>query len=928
MSPPYRRLLLFLILISTALNAQENPSGRDDLAGISFEQLVERIEARSEYRFFYDRNWTDTLVIDGTAERGSLSDILTEIFKDTDIYFAIDPGQRVFITRARQILTQLPPGFAGETPTAVKPAPFDFSEYEKKEKELKLAETKVHQIGRNTGDTDGTATLAGHVLDVNTGEPLIGASVFVEHPTVGITTDQFGYYALTLPKGRHELKIQSIGMKATTRLIMLYSNGKLNIELDEDIKPLKEVVVEAEAEAHVMGMQMGMEKLDIKTMKQIPLGLGETDILKVMLTLPGVQSVGEGTVGLNVRGGAANQNLLLFNDALVYNASHLFGFFSTFNPDVLKNVELYKSGIPAEFGGRLSSVLDVHTREGNTKKLSGTGGISPITGRFSLEGPIIKDKTSFIIGGRSTYSGWLLRQLDEKELKNSTASFYDITANISHKINENNSIYLSGYISEDKFKLNHDTTYHYRDLNASLKWKHLFNNKLYGVVTGGFSHYNYSLGSTNSPSIAFNMDFAIRQLNLKADFSFFPNSRHTVNAGVSTIRYALSPGEIQPVGNESLIRSDRLQNEQALESAIHISETFEVTPKLSLYLGLRYSLYHYLGPREVFLYAPGLPRQAGNIVDTIHYSTDKAISVYHGAEPRVSLRYALSKVSSVKFSYNKMRQYIQVLSNTASMNPTDLWKLSDAYIRPQVADQVSLGFYQYLKGNTVEVSAETYYKAIGSMIDYKNGAVLLLNQHVETDGVLNHHLESDVINARGVAYGAEFMIKKLSGKVNGWMSYTYSRSLIQTKGSFPDEIVNRGDYYASNYDKPHAINFIGNYKFNRRFNFSMNFIYSTGRPITLPVAMFKVDGTTRVYYSDRNQYRIPDYFRTDVSINIEGNHKVRKLAHSSWTVAVYNLFGRANPYSVYFVSENSGIKGYKLSIFPRPIPTVTYNFKF
>ena len=914
----YPCLLFSVIVISSSLHAQQQRLISGQFTGITFDQMIEAIEKQSDYRFYYDKRWTDSLVVNMNVQRKPIQDILTGIFTGTDLHFAIDLVNRVFITKERQILAQLPPDFFGETQGRREPLSFDFSQYEKKEKQLKLAETKVHNIGRNTGNAQGDATIAGNIRDINTGEPLIGAPVFVENPTIGITTDQFGYYALTLPKGRHELKIQSIGMKNTSRLIMLYSSGRLDIEMDEDITPLKEVVVEAEGEAHVMGMQMGMEKLDIKTMKQIPLALGETDIMKVVLTLPGVQSVGEGTVGLNVRGGAANQNLLLFNDAVVYNPSHLFGFFSTFNPDVLKNVELYKSSIQAEYGGRLSSVLDVHTREGNTKEFSGSGGISPITGRLSLEGPIIKDKTSFIVGGRSTYSGWLLRQLDSKELKNSTASFYDFTANLSHKINDNNSLYLSAYTSKDKFRLNNDTAYSYRDQNASVKWKHLFNNKLYGVITGGFSHYNYSVESSKNPVNAFTMAFDIRQLNVKADFSYFPNSRHTINAGISSIRYDLAPGKIQPGGNESIVAPDILQDEQGLESALYLSENFEVNSKLSLYVGLRYSFYQYLGPKDVFQYAPNIPRQTGNITDTIQYASNKSISHYHGAEPRVSLRYMVSKISSVKLSYNRMRQYIQVLSNTTAINPTDIWKLSDAYIKPQAGDQISFGFYQYLKGNTIETSIETYYKNTESMADYKNGAVLLLN----------HHLETEVVDARGKAYGLEFMVKKLSGKLNGWVSYTYSRSLIQTKGNFQDETVNGGAYYASNYDKPHAVNFIGNYKFNRRFNFSLNVIYSTGRPITLPIAKYEVDGTTRIFYSQRNQYRIPDYFRTDISINIEGNHKIRKLAHSSWTFAVYNLLGRANPYSIYFVSENGKIAGYKFSIFARPIPTITYNFKF
>lgn len=911
-------LLFLVMLISSSLNAQQQRLISGQFDGISFDQMIEAIEKQSNYLFYYQKKWTDSVTVTMDVQRKPLHDILTTIFTGTNLYFAINHMNQVFITRESPILAQLPPDFFGENPGQHQPLTFDYSQYEKKEKQLKLAESKVHTIGTYTVNSNANASIAGNIRDINTGEPLIGASVFVENPTVGITTDQFGYYALTLPKGRHELKIQSIGMKHTTRLIMLYSNGRLDIEMDEDITPLKEVVVEADGEAHVMGMQMGMEKLDIKTMKQIPLALGETDILKVVLTLPGVQSVGEGTVGLNVRGGAANQNLLLFNDAVVYNPSHLFGFFSTFNPDVLKNVELYKSAMPAEYGGRLSSVLDVHTREGNTKEFSGSGGISPITGRLSLEGPIIKNKTSFIIGARSTYSGWLLRQLKSKELKNSTASFYDITTNLSHKVNDNNSVYLSAYSSKDKFRLNNDTAYSYSDQNASLKWKHLFNNKLYSVISAGFSHYNYSMESSKNLVNAFTMSFDIRQLNVKADFSYFPNSKHSINAGISSIRYDLAPGKIQPFGNESIIKSDILQDEQGLESAIYVSENFEVNSKLSLYLGLRYSFYQYLAPRDVYQYAPNLPRQTSNITDTLMYAAHNSIRNYHGAEPRVSLRYMISRISSLKLSFNRMRQYIQMLSNTTAINPTDIWKLSDAYIKPQVGNQISFGFYQYLKGNTIETSIETYFKGTESITDYKNSAVLLLN----------HHLETDVVDARGKAYGLELMVKKLSGKFNGWVSYTYSRSFIQTKGNFPDETINGGAYYASNYDKPHAINFISNYKFNRRFNFSFNFIYSTGRPITLPIAKYEVDGVPRILYSNRNQYRIPDYFRTDISINVEGNHKIRKLAHSSWTFAIYNLLGRANPYSIYFVSENNKISGYKLSIFARPIPTITYNFKF
>jgi hypothetical protein len=906
-------------LLSPAISFAQNVkiiSGNFNKA--TFEQFANQIEQQTGYHFLYKSEWTDSLSISLNVNNEKLDKVLDLAFAGTDLHYSFYQNN-IYVIKGKQLFTDLPVDFFNEGKVTGREAfSFDYSDYEKQERLKKQTEEKLIPIGSKTNNLQGTAVLNGVVKDVKSGEAIIGASVFIENPMVGISTDQFGRYSLTLPKGRHEIKIKSIGMKNTQRQVMLYSNGKMDVELEEDITPLKEVLVQSERDVRVTGMQMGAERLDIRTMKQMPLALGETDVMKVVLTLPGVQTVGEGTVGLNVRGGATNQNLLLFNDAIVYNPSHLFGFFSTFNPDILKSVELYKSGITADYGGRLSSVLDVQSREGNLKKFSASGGISPITGRLMIEGPIIKERTSFIVGVRSTYSDWILKQLKNPGLRNSQASFYDVTANITHKINENNSLSLSGYISRDRFKLNSDTAYSYSDRNASLKWKHVFNPKFYSVVTGTASKYSYSINSTQNPVNAFDMDFSIQQFNAKADFNYFLNPKHNLTAGISTIRYHLEPGNFKPYGSESLINPDKLQTEQGQESAVYIGDNYEVTPKLSLYFGLRYSFYQFLGPKDVYRYAEGGPRQETSITDTISYGAGKNIAHYSGPEPRVSARYILSPSSSFKVSYNKMRQYIQMLSNTTAITPTDTWKLSDQYIKPQSGDQVSIGYYKNFKGNTLEFSAETYYKLMHNTVDYKNGAVLLLN----------HHLETDVVNAKGKAYGVEFLLKKSSGRLNGWISYTYSRSFLQTKGIYASETINRGEYYPSSYDKPHAVNFIGNYKFSRRVNFSLNLIYSTGRPITLPIAKYELEGTRRVFYSDRNQYRIPDYFRSDISINIEGNHKIRKLAHSSWTFAVYNLTGRRNAYSVFFVAQNGVINGYKLSVFGQPIPTITYNFKF
>ena len=775
----------------------------------------------------------------------------------------------------------------------------------------------VYDIGTG-GGAGGRATLAGHIRDQKTGEPVIGASIYSESPNIGASTDAFGFFSLTLPLGRYDLKIRGVGIKNTKRQVVLGGNGKLEVEVEEDIVTLKEVVVEAEKDKNVSGMQMGVEKIDIKTMRQVPTAFGETDILRVVMTLPGVKTVGEGSTGLNVRGGATDQNLILFNDATVYNPSHLFGFFSAFNPDILQSVELYKSAMPAKYGGRLASVLDITTREGNKKKFSGSGGIGPLTSRLTLEGPLVKDKSSFIISGRASYSDWILHQLKDNNFRQSSASFYDVAAHVSHEFNERNSLYATAYYSTDKFRLASDTTYHYANQNASLKWRHNFTNQLYSVLTGTYSHYDYDITSSKNPVTASQLKYAINQANVKADFSYFPNARHTIDFGVSSQVYNIAPGSLLPQGSASLVRPNVLDPEKAVESALYVSDKFDITPRLSVSAGLRYSLFQALGPRDVYQYASSETRTEGSITDTVHVANNKVLATYHGPEYRLSGRYSLTDNSSVKASYTRTRQYIHQLTNTASVSPADIWKLSDASIRPQVGDQVSVGYYHNFKSNTIEASVETYYKTMRDFVDYKSGATL----------VLNHHIETDIINAQGRAYGVEFFVKKLTGKLNGWVSYTYSRSLVQVNAATPADMINGGREYPSNYDKPHDFTLIGNYRFSRRFSTSLNFNYSTGRPITLPLAKYYVSNSLRVYYSDRNEYRVPDYYRVDLALNIEGSHKAKKLAHSSWTVGVYNLTGRRNPYSIYFKSVDGQIKGYQLSIFGNPIPTVTYNFKF
>lgn len=912
-----RVLVGIIIVVMPLVTAAQNDRISGSFNATPFIEFASQIESQTDFQFFYRYGDVDSVFVTLQATNDPVAATLEKALAGSELQFNIHQTH-IFITKGRAIMTSLPVDFFNQGIQTQQREVFDYSEYERKRKQQELAEEKLYLIGTKTTDLTGEATLTGTITDEKTGEAIIGASVYIEKPTIGVATDPFGRYTLKLPRGRHELLIKSVGMKVARRQVLLYNNGRLDVELEEDIIPLKEILVESERDVRVTGMQMGVEKLDIKVMKNMPLALGETDIMKVVLTLPGVQTVGEGTVGLNVRGGATSQNLILFNDAAVYNPSHMFGFFSTFNPDVMKSVELYKSGITADYGGRISSVLDVRSREGNLKKFSGSGGISPVTGRLMVEGPIIKEKASFLIGVRSTYSDWILKQLKNYRFQNSSASFYDVTMNLHYKLNDRNTIVAAGYMSQDQFRLNGDTTYSYSDKNISVKWKHVFNPKLFGVFTGSLSKYNYQIDSYINPVNAFDMTFNIRQGNTKADFTYFYNPKHTITAGIGSILYRIQPGSFLPHGPESLVSPDVIQNDQGLETGLYIGDNYDITPKTSLYLGLRYSLYQNLGSKDVYSYAEGVPKVPGTATDTVHYAAGKVAASYGGLEPRIALRHILSKNSSVKLSFNRMRQYIQMLSNTTAITPTDVWKLSDPNIPAQIGNQISLGFYKNLRSNVIETSIEAYYKTISDAVDYKNGAELFRN----------HALETDVVKARGKAYGVEVLLKKSLGKLNGWISYTWSRSFLQTNEAHQSETINNGKWYPSNFDKPHALNFIGNFKVSRRFNFSLNTVYSTGRPITVPIAKYDIGGASRVFYSDRNSHRIPDYFRMDFSINIEGNHKIKKLAHSSWTLAVYNLTGRNNAYSVFFVSDAGVIKGYQMSIFAQPIPTLTYNFKF
>lgn len=755
--------------------------------------------------------------------------------------------------------------------------------------DVATSSNKTYQIGdKDNVSRSGKGYLSGFVRDAVTGEPVAGVALVEASTQIYAVSDAHGFYKILLPVGKNELDVSGFSLEDSKVHLQVYNDGSLDVVVKERVFALSGVVVSADNANKVRTNTMGVEKVRMDKIKNVPMVFGEADVVKIILTLPGVKSVGEASSGFNVRGGATDQNLVLFNGGTVYNPSHLFGMFSGFNPDVVSGIELYKSSVPVEFGGRISSVLDVNSREGNNKDLTGSLGVGLLTAKGHIEGPVGK-KTTFIAGVRATYSDWLLSMLpSDSEYNNGSASFYDITAGLTHKFNKDHSLHVNGYFSHDGFSFSEDTTYMYRNANGSIKWKWNMGDRNSLELSAGYDQYNYATCDKFNPVNAYEMTFRIRQGVGKLKFRSLLSERHTLTYGADGIMYNLEPGSYLPYGDASLVTPDIIPVEDALEGSAYLSDSWNISDKVFLDYGVRYSMF-------------------------------KSDKVYGGPEARISARVMLTDKLSFKAGFNTMRQYIHMLSNSVSISPTDIWKLSDKDIRPQDGWQAAGGLYATLFNNTVEASVEGYYKSMENYLDYKSGAVI----------VMNRNIAQDVISTRGQAYGVEVMLKKPVGKLNGWLSYTYSKTQLKEVEGNGSNAINGGEWYDASYDKPHDAKLVANYKFTHRVSLSLNGDYSTGRPITVPVARYEYGGGYRLYYSNRNSYRLPDYMRLDAALNIEPTHKIRAFTHFSFSIGVYNLTGRKNVYSVYFeADENGHIQGRKLCIFGAPIPYVNFNFKF
>ncbi len=749
-------------------------------------------------------------------------------------------------------------------------------------------------------------TLNGIVKSAISGENLIGASVKISGPTtLATSTNAYGFYAVTLPKGNYKIEISYIGYSTVTKQIVITSNKTEDFNLEE-FNNLNEVVITSvRRNENLIKAQMGVEKLNIKDIQNVPVLFGEKDILKTLQLLPGIKSAGEGNSGFYVRGGATDQNLILLDEAPVYNASHLLGFFSTFNSDAIKDVTVYKGGMPAQYGGRLSSVLDIRMNDGNKKETTFEGGIGLISSRLKIEGPFVKDKSSFMISGRRTYADAFLVLSPDTSLRGNTLYFYDFNAKANYQLDEKNTLYLSGYFGRDKLGLSNTFGFNWGNATGTLRLNHLFSNRLFSNTSLIISKYDYQIENLLSGS-EFKVSSSIKDFNLKQDFSFALANTHELKFGFEGIHHTISPGQISsPI--TSSVNELKIESRKGLELAAYISDSYNLSDQIKLVYGLRLSSFSVLGGSNYKTY-----NIYGEQLSSVFYKKGEFVRTYVNLEPRISASFQLDDTKSLKGSYARNVQNLHLMSNSTATSPTDLYIMNSLNTKPELADQFSLGYFNNLKDNNYEFSAEVYYKPMQNQIEYRNGTDLRGNQNVE----------ADLVYGKGRAYGLELFFKKKYGKFNGWIGYTISK----TERQF--DLVNEGKWFKARQDKPHDISVVGIYKPGKRWIFSSTFIYSSGSAVTFPIGKYTLDGQTVFYYGDRNANRTPNFHRLDVSATLEG--KSNKKFKSSWNFGVYNLYNRKNPFSIDFKNNPDNIsqtQAVQRSLFG-VIPSVTWNFKF
>ena len=752
-------------------------------------------------------------------------------------------------------------------------------------------------------------SLSGNIKDEANGEALIGVTVSIKELKRGTVTNSYGFYSVSVPKGEYTIEVSYVGYGTVSKKMNLNQPAKLDLELKTAANEIKEVVVSSQRkDANVTLNRMSSQQVSITTIRKMPALMGEVDLLKAVQLLPGVVSAGEGTSSFSVRGGGIDQNLIILDEATIYNASHMMGFFSVFNNDAIKNMTLYKGDIPAAYDGRLASLLDIHMRDGNSKKISGSGGIGLISSRLTLEGPIGSDKTSFIVSARRTYADLFLKLSSDKDINKNKLYFYDFNAKINHRIDENNRIFLSGYFGQDLFK-NADAGFNFGNATLTGRWNHLFSQKLFSNFSLNYSRYNYGLQSTMGNESNFDWKYNMQDMSLKADFSYFITPENTMKFGYNTVLHKLKPGTVTSTGGATSYDNYILPDINAFEQALYVSDEYQASKRLSIKAGLRLTAFSSIGSGTVYNYDSNF-----NSIDSTVYKSGHIIKTFYRLSPRLGINYLLDKQSSVKASYARTNQFLQMASNSTAGTPLDLWFTAGKNIKPQTCDQYAVGYFRNFLNNQLEGSVEVFYKDMQNTIDFRDHADLLLNKKL--DGELRFG------NSR--AYGAEFQIQKNEGKLTGWVSYTYSRAERTIQG------INNNETYLAPYDRPSTIYIVGNYELNERLSFGANFIYATGQPITYPIARMEVGDVVLPVYSKRNEYRMPDYHRLDVSLTWKPKTKKKRAWSGEWNFSVYNIYGHKNAWAINFVNDQDNAYKTKaeMTYLFTFVPSVTYNFKF
>ena len=766
-------------------------------------------------------------------------------------------------------------------------------------------------------------TLNGVVTDASSNETLIGVNIIIPEANTGVVTNDYGYYSIKLPQGVYEIEITYLGYQSIIKTVQLDADKKLDFQLFEASENLEEVVITSDIEGlNIRKPEMSVNKLSISTIQKLPVVFGEVDVVKSLLLLPGVSNAGEGSSGFNVRGGAVDQNLILLDEATIYNSSHLFGLFSVFNPDAIKDLKLYKGGIPAKYGGRVSSVLDIYQRDGNSKEFKMQGGIGAISSRLLAEGPIVKDKGSFLVAGRSSYAHLFLKLTDNEN----SAYFYDLNTKLSYNLDDRNKLLLSGYFGRDVFNISQNFENTYGNAVLNLRWNHIFSDNIFTNLSVIYSDYYYGL---NLNFVGFNWDSGIKNLNIKYDFNHYINDNLQLKYGIQNTYYEFNPGEIEPINEDSGINYFKLINKYAFENGIYISAEQKLSDKFSAEYGARLSNFFRLGQDEINIYENNNPVKydperdiysEADILDTQQSSRSDIIETFTNFEPRVAVSYILNENQSIKASYNRMTQYLHLISNTSSPTPLDVWAPSGDYIKPQKLDQYAIGYFRNFRNNDYSLEVESFYKNIDNRIDYIDGANL----------IANNAIERVVLNGEARAYGLELLLRKNKGRLTGWLGYTLSRSEQRTPGRTAIEPgINNGEWYRTNYDKTHDLSVTGSYELNKKWQLNANFIFQTGLATTYPNAQYEYEGITIPVYGERNGDRLPEYHRLDLSATYNPNIGKDKSFESYWNFGIYNVYNRQNAYSISF-RENSDTgqnEAVRLSLFGI-IPSVTYNFKF